>query len=105
MIEWWGYIINTRWQRRQRFTAINSGEWLAHEGSVGRALLGTIRICDDEGNELPVGEAGTIFSSCRRRRTEFYYNDPQNIQPASSSRALVNAGRCRMKLMMKVFYT
>ena len=45
------------------FTAINSEEWLAHEGSVGRALLGTIRICDDEGNELPVGEADTIFEA------------------------------------------
>ncbi len=32
--------------------------WLAHPGTVGQAILGTVHICDDEGNELPNGESG-----------------------------------------------
>jgi long-chain acyl-CoA synthetase len=43
------------------FCAINAEEWLAHRGSVGRPLLGTIHILDDDGSELPRGEAGTIY--------------------------------------------
>ena len=44
-----------------RACCLPAGEANYDAVAVGRALLGTIRICDDEGNELPVGEAGTIF--------------------------------------------
>ena len=92
MIEWWGPVIYEYYAGSEGngFTAINSEEWLAHEGSVGRALLGTIRICDDEGNELPVGEAGTIFfEAADADAPSFeYYNDPQKT---SESRHPVHA--------------
>ena len=50
MIEWWGPVI---WEyyagtEDNGSTYISSEEWLAHEGSVGRAAPGcVIHICDD----------------------------------------------------------
>src|SRR6266576_1424089 len=39
-------------------TFINSPDWLAHPGSVGRSMLGPIHIVDEHGAELPSGEVG-----------------------------------------------
>jgi long-chain acyl-CoA synthetase len=63
MIAWWGPKILEYYAGTEGngFCAITSEEWLAHKGSVGRALLGTMHILDDDFRELPVGEAGTIY--------------------------------------------
>ena len=63
MIAWWGPRILEYYAGTEGngFCAISSGEWLAHKGSVGRALLGTIHIVDEDGREVPVGEPGTIY--------------------------------------------
>ncbi|MCC6763619.1 MAG: AMP-binding protein [Deltaproteobacteria bacterium] len=63
MIAWWGPIIHEYYGGTEGngLCALNSTEWLAHKGSVGRPLLGTIRILDDDGAELPPGEAGSIY--------------------------------------------
>jgi bile acid-coenzyme A ligase len=45
----------------QAVTVITGDEWLAHRGSVGRCVLGEIRVLDPEGNELPPGEVGEIW--------------------------------------------
>jgi long-chain acyl-CoA synthetase len=63
IIEWWGPIV---WEyyagtEGNGTTLCDSAEWLAHEGTVGRAVVGELHICDDEGRELPTGEAGTIY--------------------------------------------
>lgn len=43
-------------------TVLDGKEWLAHPGSVGRGFRDAeIRILDDDGNDLPVGEIGHIF--------------------------------------------
>ena len=63
MIEWWGPVLHEYYAGTEGngFTAINSEEWLAHKGSVGRPLLGEAHIVDDDGAELPAGEMGTIY--------------------------------------------
>ena len=63
MIEWWGQIIHEFYAGSEGngFIACNSEEWLAHKGSVGRPLNCELHICNDEGDELPVGESGTIY--------------------------------------------
>ena len=77
MIEWWGPII---WEyyggtEGNGLTMCNSAEWMAHKGTVGRAVVGSLRICDEEGKELPAGEPGTIYFADGRAFQ--YHNDPQ----------------------------
>jgi long-chain acyl-CoA synthetase len=77
MIEWWGPVIFEYYAGSEGngFVAITSEEWLAHKGSVGRGLTAVLHICDEEGNEVPVGESGTIYFE---GGGEFeYHNDPQ----------------------------
>jgi acyl-CoA synthetase (AMP-forming)/AMP-acid ligase II len=50
-------------------------DWLAHPGTVGRAMLGIIHICDDDGAELAVGEPGTVWFE-NPSATYSYHNDP-----------------------------
>ena len=63
MIEWWGPVIHEYYAGTEGngFVYCNSEQWLAHPGTVGSALIGTIHIVGDDGEELPVGEAGTIY--------------------------------------------
>ncbi len=65
MIEWWGPIIYEYYAGTEGngSTLIDSQEWLAHPGSVGQARIGTIHICDAEGNDLPAGEIGGVYFS------------------------------------------
>lgn len=63
MIAWWGPILHEYYAGTEGngTTRIDSKVWLERPGSVGRAAVGILHICDDEGNELPPGEAGTIY--------------------------------------------
>ena len=63
MIAWWGPIIHEYYAGTEGngFVYCNSEEWLAHRGTVGHAILGTLRILDDEGEEVPLGEDGTVY--------------------------------------------
>jgi acyl-CoA synthetase (AMP-forming)/AMP-acid ligase II len=63
MIDWWGPIVVEYYAGTEGngVCASTSQEWLDHPGSVGRPLIGSIRILDDERNELPVGEVGDVF--------------------------------------------
>jgi fatty-acyl-CoA synthase len=63
MIEWWGPIIDEYYAATEGTgaTYINSADWLAHPGSVGRSMLGPIHILDEMGKELPAGEVGVVW--------------------------------------------
>jgi bile acid-coenzyme A ligase len=45
----------------QAITFITGDEWLEHRGSVGRVLLGEMRVLDPDGRELPAGQVGEIW--------------------------------------------
>ena len=86
MIEWWGPIVQEYYAGSEGngLCAINSADWLAHEGSVGRPVFGMPHILDAEGRELPPGQEGTIYFS---DGVEFvYHNDP--AKTAESRNAL-----------------
>ena len=77
MIEWWGPIITEYYAGTEGagMTMLDSREWLAHKGSVGRVVLGSqIRICDDADNPLPPRCEGTIYFEGGGRFE--YHNDP-----------------------------
>ncbi len=83
MIAWWGPILHEYYAGTESngSTRIDSTEWLAHPGSVGRAQLGVIHICDADGAELPPGEAGTIYFE-REAMVFAYHNDPEKTRRA-----------------------
>lgn len=45
----------------QGVTIISGQEWLDHPGSVGRIQPGSMKICDEDGGELPAGEVGEVW--------------------------------------------
>jgi acyl-CoA synthetase (AMP-forming)/AMP-acid ligase II len=63
MIDWLGPVISEFYGATESVgqTWIDSDEWLAHPGSVGRSTMGPLHICDEDGTELPPGEAGLIY--------------------------------------------
>lgn len=85
MINWWGPILAEYYAGTEGngMTFINSADWLTHRGSVGRAMLGRIRICDDQGEELPVGRTGAVYFSDGR---PFAYHNDAERTAASANR-------------------
>jgi long-chain acyl-CoA synthetase len=65
MINWWGPVIYEYYAGTEGngFVQLNSEEWLAHRGSVGKPLTCEIHICDEHGVEGPAGESGAIYMS------------------------------------------
>lgn len=76
MIDWWGPILLEYYAGSEGngSTLIDSEEWLQKPGSVGRASIGTIHICDDDGQELPAGEEGLVYFE-RDELTFSYHKD------------------------------
>jgi len=63
MIDWWGPIVDEYYASSEAIgaTLISADEWLAHPGSVGKAMTGVVHILDEDGNEVPAGQHGEIF--------------------------------------------
>ena len=57
----------------QTMTVITGTEWLAHRGSVGRPMPGTVMIADADGNELPAGEQGEVWMRPARDTPTYRY--------------------------------
>ena len=76
MIAWWGPVI---WEyyagtEGNGVTMVNSQQWLTHPGTVGKAVIGELKICDDESGELlPPGQSGTVYFA--NGRPFAYHND------------------------------
>ena len=63
MIDWFGERIFEYYSATEGagLAAISPREWLQKRGSVGKSLLGEIRIVDDDGALLPAGREGRIY--------------------------------------------
>ena len=79
MIEWWGPIILEYYAGTEGngMCAVETEEWLERPGTVGRCLTATIHICGDDGEELPVGEPGTIYFEPPEDADLFEYHGDQ----------------------------
>jgi long-chain acyl-CoA synthetase len=76
MIEWWGPILLEYYGATEGhgITLIDTAAWEQRPGSVGKAAIGIIRVCDDEGVELPQGQIGTVYFE-RDEPPFTYHND------------------------------
>jgi len=63
LLEWWGPVIYEYYGATEGGgTMVRPAEWLEHPGTVGRPWPGAdVKIFDDEGNERPAGEVGTVY--------------------------------------------
>jgi bile acid-coenzyme A ligase len=57
----------------QAVTIITGTEWLEHRGSVGRVTTGEMKICDEDGNDLAVGEQGEVWMRSERDTPTYLY--------------------------------
>jgi long-chain acyl-CoA synthetase len=80
MIDWWGPVLVEYWGASEGgvVTLVGSADWLAHPGTVGRAIAGyEVFAADEAGTPLPAGETGRLW--CRHpgaSRVFEYHNDP-----------------------------
>jgi fatty-acyl-CoA synthase len=83
MLEWWGPRIVEFYGGTEfnGMTFITAEEWLAHPGSVGRPLVGTLHICDETGRELPPGTPGIVYFEREVPAFE-YHNAPEKTESA-----------------------
>jgi acyl-CoA synthetase (AMP-forming)/AMP-acid ligase II len=92
MIGWWGPILYEYYAGTEGngFCAIDSAQWLAHKGSVGRGLTAKVHILDEELRELPPGEVGTIYFEGGTKYE--YHNDPAKTESAKSPQGWTTLG-------------
>lgn len=92
MIEWWGPIIYEYYAGSENngFCQVGPEDWLAHKGTVGRALYGELHILDEDGTELPIGEVGTVWFA---GGNEFeYLDDPEKTRSAHNDQGWSTLG-------------
>lgn len=83
MIDWWGPKIVEYYGATEGHgvTVVTSQEWVCKRGTVGRAALGIVHICDDDGTEVDAGQHGTIYFERDHAPFE-YHNDPEKTASA-----------------------
>lgn len=92
MIKWWGEVIVEYYAASEGvgLTMIDSASWLTHKGSVGPAFIGELHIVDDDGNELPAGEIGTVYFG---GNANFQYHDePEKTRQAYNDKGWATTG-------------
>jgi long-chain acyl-CoA synthetase len=75
MIDWFGPILIEYYGATEAngFTFNDSEQWLAHPGTVGAPVLGKLLILDDDDQEVPTGQTGTVWFEGATNFT--YYHD------------------------------
>ena len=76
MLEWWGPVLFEYYAGTESngVTMITPSEWLQKKGSVGRALVGKVKICGEDGEPVPARTEGGVFFA--DGKTFEYHNAP-----------------------------
>ena len=84
MLDWWGPVIHEYYAGTEGngMCYASPQDWLAHKGTVGKALTGEVHIVDDEGNEVPVGEEGGVYFGGGNMQQFEYHNAPDKTKGA-----------------------
>ena len=78
MIEWWGPVIDEYYAASEGGgTVVNTEEWLAKPGTVGKAWpISEIAIFDDDGNRvIEPGVIGTVYMSMQPGAFEYHHDE------------------------------
>ena len=83
MLDWWGPIIHEYYASTESsgLTFVSPQDWRTRPGTVGRAALGIVRICREDGSLCEVGEPGDIYFERDALPFE-YHNDPDRTKAA-----------------------
>ena len=92
MIAWWGPIIHEYYAGTEGngFCYIGSADWLEHKGSVGKAVLGELRICNDEGDPVPARTEGQVYFE--NGPPINYHNDPKKTAESYNKHGWTSLG-------------
>jgi acyl-CoA synthetase (AMP-forming)/AMP-acid ligase II len=92
LLEWWGPIVHEYYGGSEGggLTYVTPQEWLAHRGSVGRAVVGRVHIVGEDGAEQPAGEPGVIYFEGGVPIE--YHNDPEKTKRAYHERGWSTIG-------------
>ncbi len=92
MIKWWGPVLNEYYAGTEGngFVFCNSEGWLEHKGTVGQPINCVVHICDENGDEVPVGEEGQIYFESGSKFE--YHNDPEKTKAATHARGWTSLG-------------
>jgi len=92
MIEWWGPIVHEYYAGTESngMTAIMASEWLKKKGSVGRAVFGQIKVCNDAGEEVAAMTEGVIYFAGGKRFE--YHNAPEKTAEARNAQGWSTLG-------------
>jgi len=94
MIDWWGDVINESYAASETgyLTAISSAEARLKPGSAGQPIEGvSIKIVDDNGNEVAAGVVGTIYAR-HLATSRFTYINRENDRKAVENDGYVTVG-------------
>ena len=92
MIDWWGPILIEYYAGSEGngVTVSNSQQWLSHRGTVGKAVVGSVKIVNEEDQEAPTGEIGTVYFADTPQFS--YHNDPEKTKRAYNARGWSTLG-------------
>ena len=85
MIDWFGPVLVEKYGGTESgtVTSIDSHDWLAHPGSVGRAVAPfEAVVVDDDDRELPAGREGRLYFRDTTGRGIVFYGDPDKTTAA-----------------------
>ena len=95
MIDWWGPVFLEAYGGTEVGVtcAITSEDWLAHPGSVGRAVAPyEAVVLDDDGRELPPDHEGRLCFRDATGRGIVYHGDPERSAAAHPAPGVVTLG-------------
>jgi long-chain acyl-CoA synthetase len=92
MMDWWGPIIFEYYAGTEGngFCSIAPQEWLDKKGSVGKALLGELKIVDEDGTVVAAGETGTVYFANGPRFE--YHNAPEKTAQSQNAHGWTTLG-------------
>lgn len=95
MIDWFGPVLVEAYGATEVGTvcSIDSSDWMAHPGSVGRPVDPfEVVVLDDALRPVPAGVAGRLYFRDRTGRGVVYHNDPEKSRAAHAEPGVFTLG-------------